>query len=171
MLLREKLSDWDGKTVSYLSDLFNAERPNPNFVDQLLELLSEDKLQSAVTWLLKYALENAVTLEAAQAYELLSKVDILTTWQAKLHLLQMMPLLHLPENLKYHLAGFCRSSTEDENKFVRAWGYNGLYELATIYSEFRDGLEIVFASAMETEPASVKARLRNIQQKINTNWN
>lgn len=42
--------------------------------------------------------------------------------------------------------------------------------MANLYREFRDGFDVVIHSAMETEPASVKARLRNIEKNINANW-
>lgn len=170
MLLREKIANWDGKTIAYLTDIYNLESSDPSFVNQLLELMGEKTLQSAATWLLKHALENRASIDEVQAYRFYDKMDVLTAWQAKLHLLQLMPLLMVPETQKFRLAEFCRSSTVDENKFVRAWGYNGLYELANVYEDFREGLEIVFSAAMETEPASVKARLRDIQKKINANW-
>lgn len=170
MQLAEQLSNWDGKSATYLAEIFERDGSAPEFIDQLLGFLSEETIQAAATWLLKHALENGGAFEQRQIYSLFDKADILIPWQARLHLLQIMASLTVPDELKYKLADFCRSSTEDDNKFVRAWGYNGLYELANAYEEYRDGLDIVFAAAMETEPASVKARLRNIKKKINANW-
>ena len=170
MNLKEQLSNWDGKSTDYLGNLYDLIKSDSTFVDQLFDVLAEENLQTAATWLVKHALENGVLLDQSQTYEFYSNADALATWQARLHLLQIMPMLRVPEELRYKLAKFCRFATEDENKFVRAWGYNGLYELANLYHEFRDGLDVVISSAMETEPASIKARLRNIKKNINANW-
>lgn len=81
MQLREKLSTWDGKSTAYLNDIYNVECSGSEFIDPLLELLDDDAVQSATSWLLKHASENGVSFKEGQVYELYDKVDILTTWQ------------------------------------------------------------------------------------------
>ena len=58
-----------------------------------------------------------------------------------------------------------RHGLTDQNKFVRAWSYNGLYELATSFPSLRKEAERFFDMALADEAASVKARVRNIMKK------
>ena len=64
------------------------------------------------------------------------------------------------EKLYYHL----RHCLSDTNKFVRAWSYNGLAELAKQYPQYRGEVKQLFELAQndDSEAASVKARIRNI---------
>ena len=42
----------------------------------------------------------------------------------------MLNELLIPEDLQESVAKFCKQSTSDDNKFVRAWGYSGIVSLA-----------------------------------------
>ncbi|WP_448250543.1 hypothetical protein [Thalassotalea agariperforans] len=53
----------------------------------------------------------------------------------------------------------------DQNKFVRAWTYNGLYELSKQHPEYIKEAKQFFEMAMRDEAPSVKARIRNIMKK------
>lgn len=57
---------------------------------------------------------------------------------------------------------FLRIAITDNNKFVRAWAYNGFYLLAKQYDEYRVEVEQFFNMAMNDEVPSVKALIRNI---------
>lgn len=168
--MKDALKNWDGKTVPVIIGVYDEFHSTNDFVDVLIECVGDADLQIGATWLLKHHLGEGGRLDNKQTLEILKASALLESWPGKLHLLQMLPQLKVPEEIKYELAHFVRAATDDENKFVRAWGYNGLYELANQFHEFREGLDVVFAAAMESEPASVKARLRNINQKIDKNW-
>ncbi len=58
-----------------------------------------------------------------------------------------------------------RKCLEDDNKFVRAWAYNGFYELAKQYPEYRTEAGQLFEMALRDEAASVKARVRNVMKQ------
>jgi hypothetical protein len=60
---------------------------------------------------------------------------------------------------------FLRVSLTDSNKFIRAWAYNGFYEMAIQYPEYKNETKQFFEMAMRDEAASVKARIRNIIKK------
>jgi hypothetical protein len=57
---------------------------------------------------------------------------------------------------------FLRQTLNDSNKFVRAWSYNGFYQLARHFPQYREEAEAIFEMALRDEAASVKARVRNI---------
>ncbi|WP_286235611.1 hypothetical protein [Thalassotalea sediminis] len=60
---------------------------------------------------------------------------------------------------------FLRQTLTDQNNFVRAWSYNGFYELSRQHSMYKDETEQYFEMAMRDEAPSVKARIRNIMKK------
>ena len=60
---------------------------------------------------------------------------------------------------------FLRNCLVDNNKFVRAWAYNGFYELAVQYPEYEKETKQFFEMAMRDEAPSVKSRIRNIMKK------
>ena len=86
-----------------------------------------------------------------------------THWEASLHLLQMLPGWPIPRGKTKRLAKRLRENLEADNKFVRAWCYNGLFELARQHGEFRDEVSQLLDQAEQTEAASVKARIRKIR--------
>jgi hypothetical protein len=54
---------------------------------------------------------------------------------------------------------------QEENKFVRAWAYHGLYELAKQFGDSDNVIPLVM-KGMNDEAASVRARVRNILKAI-----
>lgn len=55
----------------------------------------------------------------------------------------------------------------DNNKFVRAWAYNGLYELSRQYEDLRIETMLLLDAGLNDEAASVRARIRNILRAEN----
>jgi len=86
-------------------------------------------------------------------------------WEAKLHILQSLPYLPIAERNRKAVEAFLRLTLTDANKFVRAWSYNGFYELARQHPKYQAETEQFFQMAMRDEAASVKARIRNIMKK------
>ncbi len=66
---------------------------------------------------------------------------------------------------KKELEFFLRKCLTDENKFVRAWAYNGFYELSMPHSDYIAQTKQFLEMAMRDEAPSVKARIRNIMKK------
>ncbi len=66
---------------------------------------------------------------------------------------------------KKKVEGFLRECLIDNNKFVRAWAYNGFNELSIQYNEYRQETEQFFEMAMRNEAPSVRSRIRNIMKQ------
>ena len=79
-----------------------------------------------------------------------------------MHLLQCLPYLTIDTREVKQLEPFLRRCLQSENKFVRAWGYNGFNELALQHADFKPEVDSLLAAALEEEAPSVKARIRNI---------
>jgi hypothetical protein len=86
----------------------------------------------------------------------------LESWGSKLHLLQCLPHLAIDERAKPALESFLRDSMGSDNKFVRAWAYNGFHVLALQYPQYRAEAKRLLGRALKSEAASVKARIRRI---------
>ncbi len=170
MPLQDDIQAWDKKSKQDILDVYERHSDNPDFVGSLLELSKHDDCSEGATWLLKHALENGLELNDQHINVFCGLIELELSWQSKLHILQILPFIIVPAKYEHQMMAFVRQSTEDENKFVRAWAYNGLYELANTYPEYRDGLSVVFDAAEETEPPAVKARIRNVKKAIAKNW-
>jgi len=86
----------------------------------------------------------------------------LIEWETKLHVLQCLSYLTVGKQDVPPLETFLRECLASENKFVRAWAYNGFYELSLQYPQFQVEVDQLLQQALEDEAASVKARVRNI---------
>ena len=73
-----------------------------------------------------------------------------------------MPYLTVPENLSGAVQAFLTAGMKDKKTFVRAWSYGGALVLARQHSSFQNWAEACCRSAMKTESAAVKARLRQM---------
>lgn len=168
MDLIAELSAFDGKHVDTLQSLADRLDSTAANVRQLLAIAASDevKLQTAATWVLKRLQENGGSYTAAQTKKLLDLLGQAAHWEVKLHLLQMLPQLTIPASHKDTLFYNLSRLLEHDNKFVRAWAYNGLAKLATQHSAYRSEVAEWLNSAQQDEAASVKARIRNVLKTI-----
>jgi len=79
----------------------------------------------------------------------------------------MLPYLMILKESESSLIWFLERNLYDENKFLRAWSYNGFYELARQHNEYIDYAIEQLERGETDKAASVKARIRNIQKAMN----
>ena len=170
MSLEDDIKQWDGKSKSDISDVYGKYSSADDFLNELFKIATHVHCSEGATWLIKHALEQKAELNDDHINSFCELIKGALPWQSILHILQILPFIIVSEEHKHEMMAFVRDNTEHENKFVRAWAYNGLYELANTYPEYRDGLSIVFDAAEETEPAAIKARIRNVKKAIAKNW-
>ncbi|MEO9459291.1 MAG: hypothetical protein ABJE63_15710 [Lentilitoribacter sp.] len=170
MSLEDDIKQWDGKSKSDISDVYLRYSSADDFLNELLKIATHVPCSEGATWLIKHALEQKAELNDDQIYWFCELIKGALPWQSILHILQILPFIIVPKEHMHEMMVFVRDNTEHENKFVRAWAYNGLYEIATTYDEYRDGLVVVLETAEGTEPPAVKARIRNIKKAITKNW-
>lgn len=164
MSLSSELAAWDGKSADDIRKIYEQHCEVPNFALKLSGLINEPALQKGITWLLKAHLESAGQPDPEVTEKICDSLQVLQDWEPKLHVLQCLQYLKITEAQKDQLAIFLRSCIDDEVKFVRAWGYGGFYELSLQFPEFRKEAERYAAFALETESASVRARLRKVMK-------
>ncbi|MHA7775755.1 hypothetical protein [Roseibium sp. M-1] len=166
--LREVLSGWDGRDTGVLEQLFESECSSPVFLDQLVALSALPDCQRSATWLLKHHFDGkGQTLSETQTRDHLAHLAQVTDWQARLHVLQYLEHLALPQDAEIVLSAFVDDAIASKNKLVRAWAYYALALLACRYPERKHQALTVLRQAGEMETAgSVKVRLRKALEKL-----
>ncbi len=165
MSLQKEIESWDGKSIRDISEIYDRHCHNEEFKSDLLRLAGDPVTQKGSTWLLKHHLENDINPSNRELADIYNKLDVLEHWESKLHVLQSLPFLTIPKNHKNKVEIFLRACLMENNKFVRAWAYNGFYELAVQYPEYVQETREFFEMAMRDEAPSVKSRIRNILKK------
>ncbi len=165
--LAEILKSWNGKQIDYIKNTYQNYHQQPHFIANLLALLNQDEtLQKAITWLIKHHLEQKNDLSKNEIEQLIQGGNNLKHWEAQLHFLQILPYLKLEVNQVEIIEPFIGRLLGSPKKFVKAWAYNGLYELTRYQPEMKEDAILLFHAALETESASVKARIRNLLKKM-----
>jgi len=168
MSLKEELERTNGDSGS-LELLLARRQSTRSFVNQLVLLIAPDepKLQIKATALLKRLAENKIRFTRSQLAAIFDSLAEATHWEAKLHLCQMLQHIKIPNGSETKVVWFLERCLSEENKFLRAWAYNGFYELAKQHHEYYDYAVEQLARAQKENSAAVKARLRNITSAMN----
>jgi hypothetical protein len=170
MSIREELQQFDGKHTDVLERVLSRQRPTNSFIRGLVILVAdkEPKIQTAATWLLKQLAENdEVQFKAEHLMALFGSLSELTYWISKLHVCQMLQYVAIPRDSDRTVALFLERNLRDENKYLRAWSYNGFYELARQHEKYISYALEQLERGETDKAASVKARIRNIRKAMN----
>lgn len=169
MHLLDELRQFDGKHTAPLEKLASRLAGDEHAVGLLLAAAESDepKLQTAATWVLRQLHDTGRQLTALESNELLNLLGMVESWEARLHLLQMIPALSIPRRkAKPLLESLAISLDTEKNKFVRAWTYNALVAIADQHDQLRDEAAEHVARGQDEEAASVKARIRNAVKSV-----
>ncbi len=166
--LEETLRKFDGRSVAPFQAVAAYARSSTVSVTDLCKLArrKDEALQIGATWVIKDLLESDDLSTSGLATKLIPLMDRVVAPDAKLHLVQCLPLLEIPSSQEERLAKSLKGFLKDEYKFLRAWSYNGLGLLAVQNPKYRASVKKLFAKALETEAASVKARVRHAQKAL-----
>jgi len=170
MTLKSAIEAWDGQSVEALCRIHDAHRDDADLLPTLVELLGSLRYRLAATRLLKRHLESRGGVPDADAVvrSLCAKFDKLETWECRLNILQCLPCLPLPDDAVGAVEQFLRLCLADENKFVRAWAYNGFHWLARRHPRFSEESAAILAAGLRDEPPSIKARIRKCLAGVET---
>ena len=165
MNLKQAIEAWDGKSADDIRNIYDCYGHTSSFVSEIIRLTKQEPLQKGTTWLLKRYLEKTGCLETSEVEDVCQLFSKLEHWEARLNILQCIPYMPIPKTQKMKVKTFLKECLVDDAKFVRAWAYNGYYELAVQYSEYQKETQKLLEIGMREEAASVKARIRNIRRK------
>lgn len=168
MSLRDAILGWDGKDAAAIGRIYGAYRDTKAFQRELVRLAGEPDTEVGATWLLKRWLEEDDAeggggLPADLAGEWCAVMTELGHWEARLHALQCVRFVRVPDERFGEVERFARTGAEAREKFVRAWAMDALYRLSLHRPEMRAPVRRVLESALENDPAaSVRARVRRV---------
>lgn len=164
MSLRSELLD--SPDAAALEDLLSRHPATHSLVRRLVALVGDETVQEQATWMLKRLAENHVNLKTSHLIALFGSASELSTWLSKLHVCQMLQHVVIPEESTGSVAWMLERNLMDENRFLRAWSYNGFYELAKQHPKYIDYAMEQLERAETEQAASVKARIRNIRKSM-----
>lgn len=170
MDIRAEIEKFDGHRTASLDSLAERLTPTEPVLRDLLRLAQsgDAKAQTASTWLLKRFQEDGHVFSKKDTGTLLALLCETDHWEARLHLLQMLPALTIPAERMERLRRALDSDAfvKSANKFVRAWSYNGLAILADQHPDLRPAVARILRAAQQGEAASVRARVRAILKSM-----
>jgi len=169
MSIKDQLKGFDGKHGDVIERILSEYRSPKSPINELVLLAGDDEenIRIGATWLLKRLGETGARFKPNQLIALFDLLPELDNWVTKLHLCQILQYVEIPTESKKTVAWFLEQNLMGKNKFVKAWSYNGFYELAKQHREYYD-TAMEHLQQGETEgAASIKARLRNIKKAMN----
>jgi len=162
MTLKSAIETWDGQSAAALCRIHEQHREEPDLAAVLVELIGSVRYRLAATLLLKRHLDSGLSVPdiPGVAAALFGKFDKLERWECRLNILQCLPYLPFDAEHVGELVRFLRTCLADDNKFVRAWAYNGFHLLALQHPRFAAEANAILTAGLRDEPASIKARIR-----------
>lgn len=169
MSIRDELEAYDGKHTDVLEGILSRHRSTNSFVGSLVPLVAEEdqKLQTAATRRLNTLAENDVQFRLEHLLALFGSLSELTHWISKLHVCQMLQYVAIPDESARNVVWFLERNLWDENGFLRAWSYNGFYELASQHRKYIPYAMEQLDRGEADQAGSVRARIRNIRKALN----
>jgi antirestriction protein ArdC len=167
MSMKYEIGAWDYKTMPVIRSVYGNFSKRPTFVKELVHLMGGVKTEVGASWLLKHHLDNqGEGLTEQLIDDLYAQINGLTHWGARLHILQCMSRMPIPEKHLDSVEEFLGVGTEDTNKFVRAWTYAGIHALATQHASYREeATEMIEEAALADGAASVRARCHKLLEQ------
>ena len=167
-ILRQLLS-FDGKSVEPFRQVAAASPQTATSIEQMLTLCAssaESAVHIGASWVVKDLLESKTPAPQGFASLVLSELEHVDAPDATLHLLQSLPYAELPRDDAQRLFVLTEKLILAEHAFVRAWAMNALGLAAEVEPGLRSRVHAIFEEALESEKASVKARVRKAKQRL-----
>ena len=166
--LTKALLDFDGKTTTALERFAAAHALDTDLIAALCDFAGsgENKIQGSATWLLKRYGVTGAALTPEQTETLLRLLLVESSWLARLHALQMMDSLAVPETMAADLMDALAEHARGDNTFIRAWSVHGAAALADQHAAYREGVLDLMLEAGQDAAPSVQARLRQTRKRF-----
>lgn len=170
MDLKQEIEQWDGKNKQAILATFNHHHESAGFLSALTSLLSHKSTERGSSWLLKHHFDNdGPPLTKAHETEIRASLPQLDHWEAKLHILQILPHLSIPTVGEETLEAFLNEGIKAKKNLVRAWSYYGLALFAAQFPQKRDGIASLLKERSEAETGgSVRVRIHKALRMLKT---
>ncbi|QUS56136.1 hypothetical protein [Pseudovibrio brasiliensis] len=169
MGLKHEIEEWDCKSKQAITTIYQKHCETTDFLSVLIKLLSNEDTERGASWLLKHHFDcKGTALSDALEAGIWSSLSSLTHWEAKLHVLQIIPHLSIPSIQENAMEGFLMMGINDRKTLVRAWSYFGLALLAKRFPTKHHKIEALLKERAETETGgSVRVRIRKAKALMN----
>lgn len=166
--LEEHLRQFDGKAVSCLTEAQVACRQNPDYPDELIRLCFDPRplISDGASWILKAELEGGLRPSESQREAITHSLSKITSWQAALHLFQVVELLDLSATQAARFADWSRCYADHRRPFLRAWRLHATVTLNHQHPELGQDVRALLAEAEQDNAASVRARARQLRKAL-----
>ncbi len=163
--LRAAIDGYDGRSQSILSEAAARFGTAADYLDALVALAADQdgRVSDGATWMLKAALEDRRKLAAGQVMALVDRLDGLATWQARLHVCQIIGYLDIPIECAARLRDWLAPVLAHDRPFLRAWALDALCRLPD--AENHGQREALLDRMAEDPAASVRARVRRLRKE------
>ena len=166
--LEDRLLDFDGNAVSILSEARSSCHDIPGYFNELFRLCIDRRPNVSIgaTWILKTEADEGAGFDTELTDQLLEALDEISSWQAKLHILQSVEAFEFNANNARQFFDWATLLTDHSRPFLRAWSLHALVMVGLKFQEFRHESRRALAVAEEDSAASVRARARRLRQII-----
>ena len=154
---------FDAEQIEALEKVMAKLKPASGIVEAMIIAAADDDpmIQVAATWMLKGLAARSADLSESQLELFFGSLSRLHDWQAKLHVCQMLQYVAIPEASQKNVSLFLERELEDENKFLRAWAYSGLFEVSKQFKSYsRRAKSLIDQGEADERAGSVKAHVR-----------
>lgn len=159
---QQALTWCDASNTEELLNTYEHFRCARRFEARLVDCLKSPDTERAASWILKHHLEQGFLLDNSQSQQVLHCLMGLSHWESRLHVLQSLAHINIEREISHDLFQYLKGLLKDSKKFVRAWAYNGIHEVALQFPYYQAETASLLQSVEDTEVASVKARVNKI---------
>lgn len=159
---------WDRKSATALRSLYICHNTAPAFLPTLVAACSSADTACAATWLIRHhCAQSNGTLPPDLCRAFYASPPHLEGWQARLHVLQCLEDLPVPETAARTVFEFAASGAVSDNKLVRAWSLYGAAKLAQQHPGYDDAARALLDAAAAQKPTgAVAVRLRAAKELL-----
>jgi hypothetical protein len=122
--------------------------------------------QAGATWLVKGALERSKEIPANVVEAMFDAADQYKHWEPKLHALQSVQYLDLEQVNREKVAAALPVLSDDRKTLVQVWALDADVRLHVENESQLNRLRQKLNMALETGPASLKARARHLKNEF-----
>ncbi len=164
--LFQALLAFDGKQVAPLKQGLAVAEAGDFLA--LVDYFANDNVmfQTGATWLVKCALERSKEVSANVVEATFDAADQYTHWEPKLHALQSVKYLDFEHINREKIAAALPALSDDKKTLVQVWALDADVRLYIENKSQLNRLQQKLNMALETGPASLKARARHLKNEF-----
>ncbi|MCC2605543.1 hypothetical protein [Planctobacterium marinum] len=162
MSFQQALMWCDASNTQELLNTYEHFKCTRRFESKLIACLKQTESDRAASWILKHHLEQGFQLDEAHSIQVLDCFMLMQHWESRLHILQSLSQISIASEVSHNLFQNLKALLDNSRKFIRAWAYNGIHEVALQYPYYQSEVASLLQRVDDTEVASVKARVNKI---------